>query len=584
MQSLSSFLIRTALIALPALLGACGGGGELSIVSSGQATTAPETTGPQAPTLSLTPTAIKTFRFTWTDVAGETNYRLLEDPDGTSGYSPVAILPADATQHDLEGVFLPERVNARYILQACQGATCTASAAVSVSGPLSQGVGYMKALNADSNDRFGVAVALSANGDTLAVGASGESSQGADPLDNSLDGSGAVYVFTRTNATWHLQARLKASNPDTYDRFGGSLALSADGNTLAVGATGERSRSADPLDNSGSRNGAVYVFSRSSGAWQQQAYLKAFNTGLYDQFGNSLALNANGDTLAIGAEAESSSGTDPYDRSLMASGAVYVFSRSGSAWQLQAFLKASPTDLQDFFGFRVALSASGDTLAVGAWGDSGQNDNLVFSGAAYVFTRSGGHWQQQAYLTASNPNARDRFGVSVALSANGDTLAVGAEDERSRSTDPLDNGGVSNGAVYVFSRSSGHWQQQAYLKAANTDAMDRFGTSLALSGDGDTLAVGASGESGDGTSPSDNSRSTSGAVYVFKRSGGAWQERAYVKAPNADVNDGFGASVALSADGQALAVGAGGESSAATTVNGDASDNSVPGAGAAYLF
>ena len=583
MKTWAPLMIRTALIALPALLCACGGGSSGS--PSDTSITIPLASGPQAPTLTLTPTAIKTFRFTWTDVAGETEYRLLEDPDGASGYTPLTPqpLPANSTAYD-HTVFLPERVNARYILQACGSAGCTDSAVVPVLGTLNQSVGYVKALNADRSDRFGVAVALSADGGTLAVGASGESSQGADPADNSLDQSGAVYVFTRHSGTWQQQARLKASNPDQNDRFGTSIALSGDGDTLAVGAVGESSSNGDPLDNSGARNGAVYVFTRSGDAWQQQIYLKAFNTDADDHFGNSLALDAKGDTLAVGAEGESSSGADPFDNTAFASGAVYVFTRSGGTWQLQAFLKAAITELQDYFGFSVALSASGDALAVGAWGDSGQSDTLGFSGAAYVFTRSGSTWQQQAYLNASNPNARDRFGVSVALSAGGDTLAVGAENESSRSSDPLDNGGSSNGAVYVFALSGGHWQQQAYLKAATSDSMDRFGYSASLSGDGQTLAVSALGEDGNGTSPLDNSAPSSGAVYVFKRSSGTWQRQAYLKAPNADANDSFGISVALSGDGQALAVGAMNEASAATTVNGDPSDNSAPATGAVYLY
>lgn len=578
MNSPITFALRVALIAFPALLLACGGGS--GGTPSNTSITVPPASAPQAPALMLTPAAVKTFRFAWADVAGETAYRLLEDPDGASGYSTVTTLPADATQHDLE-VFLPARVNARYILQACNSVGCADSEAVSVSAPLTLGVGHVKAVNADENDRLGTHVALSADGSTLAVGAIGESSQGADPADNSLDQSGAVYVFTRSHGTWQQQARLKASNPDRYDNFGISVALNANGDTLAVGAMQEDSQGSDPLDNNGAGNGAAYVFTRSDGNWQQQAYLKAFNNDADDHFGISLALNASGDTLAVGAEGESSQGTDPLDNSLFASGAVYVYTRSGTTWQHQAFLKAATADLQDYFGFRVALSASGDTLAVGAWGDSGQNDVLVFSGAVYVFTRSGDTWQQQAYLTASNANARDRFGVSVALSSNGDTLAVGAEDESSRSSDPLDNGGSSNGAVYVFTRSNGHWQQQAYLKAANTDPEDFFGTALTLSGDGETLAVGAKGESSNGSSPLDNSRPSTGAAYVFKRSGNSWQQQAYVKAPNADANDGFGASVALSANGQTLAVGAAGEDGGAF---GAPADNSALSAGAVYLY
>src|SRR5262249_54827109 len=144
---------------------------------------------------------------------------------------------------------------------------------------------------------------------------------------------------------------------------------------------------------------------------------------------------------------------------------------------------------------------------------------------------------QQAYLKASNTNAGDVFGFSVTMSADGNTLAVGAFDEASSATgingNQANNAAANAGAVYVFSRSGTTWAQQAYIKASNTGANDRFGSSVKLSGDGNTLAVSApeedSAATGIGGNQADNSATDSGAVYVFSRSGTTWTQAAYVK-------------------------------------------------------
>jgi hypothetical protein len=195
--------------------------------------------------------------------------------------------------------------------------------------------------------------------------------------------------------------------------------------------------------------------------------------------------------------------------------------------RLEAYVKASNTGAFNKFGTSVALS--GDTLAVGAseeesaaTGVNGDqpNDSALASGAVYVFTRTGGVWSQQAYVKASNTGTNDDFGTSVALS--GDILAVGAVVEASAVTgvngDQANNSAPGSGAVYVFTRTGGVWSQQAYVKASNTGFGDRFGGSVALSGD--TLAVGAKGEdsnaigvAGDQTN---NNASESGAVYVYR--------------------------------------------------------------------
>ncbi len=159
----------------------------------------------------------------------------------------------------------------------------------------------------------------------------------------------------------------------------------------------------------------------------------------------------------------------------------------------QGYLKASNTGANDTLGYSVALS--GDTLVVGspqegssATGVNGDqaNNNAQNSGAVYVFTRTAGVWSQQAYLKASNTDANDQFGVSVAIS--GDTIAVGAQFEDSNGSQS-DNSAQDSGAVYVFTRAGGAWSQQAYLKGHNTEAGDQFGVSVAV--EGDTLAVGA---------------------------------------------------------------------------------------------
>jgi hypothetical protein len=321
---------------------------------------------------------------------------------------------------------------------------------------------YLKASNTGADDDFGYTVAL--DGDTLAVGANGEASNATgingDQTNNSVPNSGAVYVFHRAGSTWTQEAYLKASNTGAQDAFGGSVALSGD--TLAVGAIYEGSNATgingDQTDNTASSSGAVYVFHRAGSTWTQEAYLKASNTGAGDHFGYAVALSS--DTLAVGARYEDSSGINGEQSSngRPNSGAVYVFRRAGSNWTQEAFLKASYPDDHDRFGSAVALD--GDTLAVGAElessGSVGINGNQVDdflpqSGAVYVFSRAGFAWTQNAYLKASNPDAYDNFGWSVALS--GDTLAVGSRNEASNATgingNQTNNAASSSGAVYV---------------------------------------------------------------------------------------------------------------------------------------
>ncbi len=460
---------------------------------------------------------------------------------------------------------------------------------------------YAKASNTQANDHFGYSVAL--DGDTLVVGApeedSAETGTTGTGADNGAVDAGAVFVFVRNGTTWSQQAYLKASNTGAGDRFGWSVALSGD--TLVVGApqedSAETGTAGTGADNNAADAGAAYVFIRSGATWSQEAYVKASNTGVGDRFGWSVSVN--GDTMAIGALLEDSVGTGTTgtgaDNNATNAGAAYVFVRSGATWSQEAYVKASNTDAGDVFGVSVALS--GNTLAVGASGESSlvantpANNGAPSAGAVYVFVRTGTTWSEEAYVKASNIGAADAFGLSVAL--DGDTLVVGAPLEDGADTGvggtQENNGAIDSGAAYVFFRTGTTWNQEAYVKASNTNTSDAFGWRVAVSGD--TLAVSAPGEDSqvmtiDGDQ-SDNGALTAGATYVFTRSAGIWTQLDYVKtaavaATYTPSGDGFGGSVALS--GGTLAVGAIGEDSQAVGINGAEDNDSQITSGAAYVF
>jgi hypothetical protein len=569
-----------------------------------------ECMAPEQPTLQLSPSQVKQFDFSWSPVIGAEYYQLLESVNGE------ALAPVGDQVVGLEmalTVPLHFRANARYALQACTELGCTSSDTVEVVGTLVAAVGYFKASNTGSGDRFGNNVVLSSDGTTLAVSAPWEASNstGVDGHqgDDSAQAAGAVYVFVLHGRTWKQEAYIKASNTDAEDLFGWGVALSSDGSKLAIGAPWEDSNATgidgDQADNSVEQGGAVYVFERNGQVWQQEAYVKASNTDPDDQFGWSVALSSDGRTLAVGALNEDSSATgidgDQTDNSANDAGASYVFSRDAETWKQEAYVKASNTGSLDKFGQRVAISGDGNTLAVGvpeedssATGLAGDqsDDSASNAGAAYVFVRDGQSWAQEVYVKASNANAEDRFGWCLALSGDGRTLAVGAPAENSSAIgiagDQEDDSAADAGAMYVFVRDEQTWSQQAYVKSSNAEKRDYFGESVALSDDGNTLAVGAPWEAssakGIGGNQATNANFAAGASYVFVRDQQTWTQQAYVKASNTQRWGEFGDSVTLSGDGNTLAVSAEGEPGSTMGVGGDQNDKGAPSAGAVYLY
>ncbi len=337
------------------------------------------------------------------------------------------------------------------------------------------------------------------------VAISGSTAVVGAPFKNSE--TGAAYVFVRSGTAWSQQAELTASDAAVNDRLGWSVAIS--GSTVVVGAP-----------NKNSNTGAAYVFVRSGTAWSQQGKLTASDAAVNDTFGWSVAIS--GSTAVVGAPGRSGS-----------TGATYAYVRSGTVWSQQAELIAA--DGADFDEFGVSVGISGSTAVMGA---RVKNSN---AGAAYVFVRSGTVWSQQAELTAADGAANDYFGTSVAIS--GSIVVVGAPSKNS-----------STGAAYVFVRSGTVWSQQAGLTAADGASGDSFGTSVAISGT--TAMVGAPNED-----------SSTGAAYVFARSGTAWPQQAKLTAADATTGDQFGYWVGIS--GPTAVVGA---------------PNRNSGTGAAYAF
>ncbi|MEZ5352868.1 MAG: BACON domain-containing carbohydrate-binding protein [Bryobacteraceae bacterium] len=367
----------------------------------------------------------------------------------------------------------------------------------------------------------------------------------------------------------------------------------------------------------------------------QGAYLKASNTGGGDDFGTSVAVS--GDTVVIGAPLEDSNATgvngDQTNNSLNSAGAAYVFVRNHGLWSQQAYLKASNTGANDWFGSSVAVS--GDTVVVGAWreesnaigvGGNEADNSASSAGAAYVFVRTGGTWSQRAYLKASNGQEGDQFGWSVAVS--GGAVVVGAPYEDRSSTGTTGDFGA---AYFFLPNSFSSWTQFGYLQASNPAENDHFGWSVAVSGD--TVAVGAPGGSGGAAyvfarldfeiaagvsqvlwnepallkAPNPEAgadfgwsvaasgetvvvgepnrkigNSPAGSAYLFARKNGTWGLEANLKADHVDPGDEFGWSVAVSGD--AVLAGARGEDGNGSGTGGNPADNMAPQSGAAYYF
>ena len=401
---------------------------------------------------------------------------------------------------------------------------------------------------------FGASIALSSDGSTVLVGAPREYRQH----------TGAAFVFVRSGSMWSQQAELQDSEISRYEEFGASVALSADGNTAAIGSPGDND------------HGAVSVFTRSGSSWSEQTKLVAdctsecANQGTGETsglFGVSVGLSSDGNTLIAGAPYDETS-EGAYDE-----GAAWVFTRSGPSWTQQAQLvgdctsgctnEGSGESAYGYFGNAVALSGDGNTAVIGA------PDDESGIGASWIFARSGSSWSEQSKLVAdctsscanegTGESGSGDFGNSVAVSEDGSTALIAGDYDSS-----------GKGAAWIFTSSGASWTEQTELvgdctiscanQATGESGNGEFGTSTALSSDGDTAVIGARGDEG-----------AIGAAWVLKRSGSSWtQDGAKLVADctvncedegtgetgNNEEHNQFGYGVSISPDGSTVMIGA----------------------------
>ena len=283
----------------------------------------------------------------------------------------------------------------------------------------------LKGKNGQATARISGLVAYDAAGRALP----GRFALHGDELLLQVDDAGAQYPLVVD--PFVQQAELTASDGAAGDQFGFSIALSGDGNTAVVGAFGH-------TVNGNVYQGAAYVFTNSGGNWSQQAELSASDGAAGDWFGDSVALSGDGNTAVLGASGHAVNGNQ-------IQGAAYVFTNSAGSWSQQAELTASDGVYDDEFGISVALSSDGNTALVGALFHT-VNGNTNYQGAAYVFANSAGSWSQQQELTASDGAGGDLFGNSVTLSSDGNTALAGAPYHTV-------NGNANQGAAYTFVNS-----------------------------------------------------------------------------------------------------------------------------------
>ncbi len=375
----------------------------------------------------------------------------------------------------------------------------------SVTAPQGSGrqVAELTAPDGVAGDTFGTATTIDANGTTAVVGTFQRNGS-----------TGAAYVFTTDGSTWTETAELTASDGQTSDNFSVRLAIDAAGDTIVVGAGGHN-RS----------QGAAYVFTRKGSTWTQTAELTPPPGTVFSEFGISVAIDALGDTIVIGANGQDD-----------ATGAAYVYTANGLTWTRTARLTATDGAPGHYFGEYSAIEPGGRLIVVGASGALGG----TYPGAAYVFTKAGSAWTQVAELTASDGVASDLFGFAVGIGADGGTILVGAPTHTRSSSSNF-------GAVYVFTRLGATWTQTDELAPApGGPSSDWFGFSISVGAGGGTALIGVWEQVAGST----------GAAYVFSNDGSSWRQAGRLTPADGQAGDRFGFAVAVSTEAATGVVGA----------------------------
>ncbi len=384
------------------------------------------------------------------------------------------------------------------------GCSATSSVNIQIGGNYQIGTDL---IGEAQNDQFGNAVSISADGKRVAIGAKFNDGNGIN--------AGHVRIFEKNGTVW-TQIGPDIDGDTVGDQFGFSVAISADGKRVAIGAPYHASN--------GNITGQVKLLEENNGAWIQIGNM-LLGEASGDFFGNSVAISADGKRVAIGARTNSANG--------YFAGHLRIFEEIAGTW-IQIGSDIDGEASYDYFGSDVSLSADGKRVAAGA---NGNDNNGPNAGHVRIFEENGGAWTQIG--NSITGDAGDQAGFSVSLSSDGKSIAVGAPN----------NNVVANyaGLIRVFKEIGGTWTQFGNTIYGEAPS-DRFGKDVSLSLNGNLVAGAA------------NSTNNIGRVRIFEAINGGWNQFGNNIDGNA-VNQYYGSSVSLSFDGQSIAIGAPGSSS-----------------------
>lgn len=564
--------------------------------SSSSSSSEPPASAPE--NLSITPEPVKQFIVSWDLVEDSTYYRLYENTDGMSGYQLVAD-DITETSYAFE-VALYEKLNASYLVQACNEGGCSVdSDAVYVGDNLNDAIGYFKPpVTASSSAGLGQlygGFAMSADGNTLAVNISldleGREITSGNADAEMEDASSAIYIYRKNDQGWLKTDTIEVD----YVTFS-DMTLSADGNVLVVGDIFDGSGSLGVRDAPGTGSlpysGAAHIY-RYADSWQREAFVKPSILRENDRFGDQVQLSHDGNTLFVSATFDKVLATGVHYENLSSLttmnvgyvGAVYAFTYTNNGWVEEAYIKGNNTELtvpSASLGSSLAVSADGQTLAVGDSGYAESPTEKIYS-SVHFYKYIEGTWQAAGMMNSPNPEQGSAFGAAVALSADGSVLAV-SESYDLRFSYP----DRSMGRLHMYERADADtWELVKTITPPEGLRANRFGSSLAMSGDGAKLAVCAPSENYGGVGiseqPANETTGWHGVAYIFSQEDD-WVNSVYVQAPHLNASQGFCEQIALSEDGDTLAIGAPREDGSAEGINGGAFDTDAPNSGALYLY
>ena len=519
---------------------------------------------PAAPRLTAS-AVFKGLRFDWAPVAGATSYQLEYRAHQTGPFNLKESFTASTTSTAWSfPLHLFDWTYARYRLAACNSAGCSRSAEVSVSSLRLKAVGYFKTPNTRAFQQFGLDVDVSPDGNNFVAAAPGER------LSDSGNDSGAVYVYRRTNGVWTQRARFTPVAPSFQDSnhyVTQSVAISASGNTVAVGLAAFEDTQNDPS------RGEVEVFHWNGTTWSHVQVPRVPSS----VFGDWVELADSGSTLAVGY----------YDQGNYTNSRVAIYKPANGAWQNVRTITGR-TDNGETCSYRQnghAFSRDGSTLAQICALPRTQGE--YFDGN-FIRVYSGSNWgtRTDIRLTSSFPSTYGYDGGGIGMSANGDTIAANVVAVAAQSADE------ATSQVNVFTRSGGVYTQvDALAPGPWADGTYRYayGAAIAVSGDGSTIGVGQTTDSGYGlgprAAPLNPGGQMVGAVYVY-RLAGFWKLANMVK-PNdryAVGYESFGGLVVLNGSGKTLLIGNAAERSASEAIGGDWHNTDMPDAGAVWMY